>query len=147
LKEPSNDNSKVRFTNRLAVQVVISDPKKSGEYTETLSKAMEYVKENSSHPILSSKVFLPFGKSAAIDNDTFRKLISMQNEDPHHIKHAEMHNLCHIDNDISLDCDTTGERISSMICQILMDEVDVKGEPIFHSIERTIKKIPTGLYS
>jgi hypothetical protein len=49
------------------VEVAISDPKKAGEYTETMSKAMEYFNENGSHPILSSKLFLPFGKSAAIE--------------------------------------------------------------------------------
>jgi hypothetical protein len=30
----------------------ISDAKKAGEYTETLSKSMEYFNENGSHPIL-----------------------------------------------------------------------------------------------
>jgi hypothetical protein len=107
VKEPLNDNSIVRFTDGLAIQVVISDPKKAGEFTETLSKAMGYFNENGSQPILSSKVFLPFGKSAAIDKDTFRKLIQMQNEYLNHIKHVEMHNICHIDKDISLGYDTT----------------------------------------
>jgi hypothetical protein len=66
--EPSNDNTKIRFTNGLAVKVAISDPKKAGEYTETMSNAMEYFMSNGSHPILSSKVFLPFGKSVSINN-------------------------------------------------------------------------------
>jgi hypothetical protein len=134
VKEHSNDKSKVHFTNGFEVQVAISKPKKAGEYTETLPKAMEYFNENGSHPILSSKVVLPFGKSVAIDNDTFRKLIRMQNEYMCHIKHAEMHNLCHIDKDISLGYDTTGEKKSRTIHQMLMDEVDVEGDPIFHSI-------------
>jgi hypothetical protein len=50
-----------------------------------------------------------------------------------------MHNLIHIDKDISLGYDTTGEIITSTICQMLMDKVDVEGEPIFHAIERTTK--------
>jgi hypothetical protein len=100
---------------------------------------MQYFNENRSHPLLSSKMFLPFGKSAAIDSDTFRKLIRKQNEYLRHIKHVEMHNLYHIDKDISLGYDTTWELISSTIHQMLMDEVDVEGEPIFHTIERTMK--------
>jgi hypothetical protein len=94
IKEPSNDSARVRFTNGLATQFVIADPKKAGEYTEILPKAMGYFNENRSHPILSSKVLIPFGKSATIDNETFR---SMQNEYLHHTKHVEMHHLCHID--------------------------------------------------
>jgi hypothetical protein len=50
-----------------------------------------------------------------------------------------MHNLCHIDKDISLGYDTTGEIITSTIHQMLMDEVDVEVETIFHTIERTMK--------
>jgi hypothetical protein len=105
----------------LAVEVAISDPKKAGEYNETLSKVMEYFNENGSHSILSSKLFLPFSKSAAIDKDTFRKLIRVQNEYIRHIKHVEIHNLCHIEKDISLGYNTTGELIFSTISQILMD--------------------------
>jgi hypothetical protein len=44
-KEPSNDNTKVQFTNGLAVQVTLADPKKSGVYNESLSKAMEHFNE------------------------------------------------------------------------------------------------------
>jgi hypothetical protein len=83
------------ITNGMGIQVAIAYPKK-------ISKAMEYFNENGSHPLLSSKVFLPFVKSAAIDNNIFRKLIRMQNEYICYTKHAEMHNLCHIDKDISL---------------------------------------------
>jgi hypothetical protein len=97
VKEPSNDKTKIRFTNGLAIQVAITDPKKAGEYAEILSKVMEYFSENGCHPILSSKGFLPFGKSAAIGNETFRKLIRIQNEHRHDTKHVEMHHLCHID--------------------------------------------------
>jgi hypothetical protein len=85
LKRVKDDASKVRYTNGLAVQVAIPDSKKAAEYTETLTKAMAYFNENDSHPIISSKVCLPFGKVAAIDNSTFRKLIRMQNEYVHEI--------------------------------------------------------------
>jgi hypothetical protein len=65
--------------------------------------------------------------------------IQQQNEHLRHTKHVEMHNLSHIEKDISLGYDTTGEIIMSTIRQMLMDDVDVEGEPIFHSIERTMK--------
>jgi hypothetical protein len=139
VKEPSNDKTKNRFTNGLAIQVVTADPKKAGEYTEILSKAKEYFNENGCHPILSSKVFLRFDKSAAIDNKTFRKLIRMKNEHLSNIKNVEMHHLCHIDKEISFGYDTTGEPISSTIWQMLMDEVGVEGDTIFHSIRSTMK--------
>jgi hypothetical protein len=100
---------------------------------------MEYFIENGSHPILLSKLFLPFGKSAEIDEDTFHKLIWMQNEYLRHTKHVEIHNLSHIDKDLSLGYDTTGEIITSTIRQMLMDKVDVKGKMIFHDIERKMK--------
>jgi hypothetical protein len=48
---------------------------------------MEYFNGNDRHPILSSKVFLPFRKRAAINNETFRKLIRMQKEYLHKIFH------------------------------------------------------------
>jgi hypothetical protein len=35
--------------------------------------------------------------------------------------------------------DTTGELLNSSIRQLLMDEVDVEGEPIFHSVELMMK--------
>jgi hypothetical protein len=62
----------------------------------------------------------------------------MQNEHLHHTKHVEMHNLSHIDKNISLGYDTTGESITSIIRKMLMDEVDVEGDPIFDAIERTM---------
>jgi hypothetical protein len=75
VKEPPHDNMKVLFTKGLAIQVTIDDPKKAGEYTEIMYNAMDYFNENGCHPILYSKVFLPFGRSTAIDNETFCKLI------------------------------------------------------------------------
>jgi hypothetical protein len=139
VKEPSNDNTQVRFTNGLAVQVAIAYPKRAGDYTETLSKAIEYFNENGSNPILSSKVFLHFGKPAAIDNETFRKVIRMQNKYLRHTKNVELHHLCHIQNEIYLIYDTSAELISSTIRQMIMDKIDVEGELIFHAIERTMK--------
>jgi hypothetical protein len=62
IKEPSNDSSTIRFTNGLAFQVAIPDRKKAAEYTETLTKEMEYFNGNDSFQILSLKFFLPFGK-------------------------------------------------------------------------------------
>jgi hypothetical protein len=76
VKEPSNDFPGIRYRTGLALQVAIPDSKASSEYTENLAKAMTYLNENGSHPILFSKVFLPFGKAAAIDNETFRNLIT-----------------------------------------------------------------------
>jgi hypothetical protein len=57
-----------------------------------------------------------------------------------------MQNLTHIEKDISLVYDTTGESIMSTIHHMLMDEVDVEDKPILHAIERTMKMIPTGHY-
>jgi hypothetical protein len=52
VNEPSNNKTKKCFTNGLAIQVAIDDPKKAGEYTEILSKAMEYFNENGCHPMM-----------------------------------------------------------------------------------------------
>jgi hypothetical protein len=87
--------------------------KKSSEYTKTLTNAIEYFNVNDSLLILYSKVLFPFGKTAAIDNGTFRKLIRIQNEYLHKIRHIEVHNLCNIDKEISLGYDTTVELLNS----------------------------------
>jgi hypothetical protein len=47
------------------------------------------------------------------------------------IKHIEIHTICHIDKEISMDYDTTGEVLNTKSRQLLMDEVDVEGEPLF----------------
>jgi hypothetical protein len=139
VKETSTDASKVISTNGLAVQVAIPDSRKAAEYTETLTKAMAYFNKKDSHPVLLIKVFLPFNKVAAIDNITFQKMIQIQNEYLHKIGHIEIHNICNIDKEVSMGHGTPGELINSTIRQILMDEVDVEGEPIFKSVERTMK--------
>jgi hypothetical protein len=136
VKEPSNDSSKIMFTSCLAVQVSIPDTKKAAEYTETLAKLMEYFNSNGSHPIISSRVFIPFGKTAVIDNGTFRKFICMQHEYLHNICHIEIHHLCNFYKDISIGYDTTGEILNSSIRQLLMYEVDDEGKPINLSISR-----------
>jgi hypothetical protein len=97
VKEPSKDLSRICVTNGLAVQVAKPDSKKAAEYIKTFTKTMEYFNGNDSHPILSSKVFLLFGKSAAIYNGNFRKLIHKKNEYLHKICHIEVHHLCNID--------------------------------------------------
>jgi hypothetical protein len=53
---PTND--KPRFTNGLDIQVTIKDGKQT---EQKLAKAMEYVNEHGSHPVLSQCVFVPFG--------------------------------------------------------------------------------------
>jgi hypothetical protein len=77
VKEPSRNSSNIQFTNGLAVQVAIPDSKKAAEYTDTLTKDMDYFNGNDSHPIYSSRVFLPVGKAAVIDKGTFQKSIQM----------------------------------------------------------------------
>jgi hypothetical protein len=46
VKEQFNDKTKIRFTNGLAIQDAIDDRKRAGEYTEIVSKAMEYFNKN-----------------------------------------------------------------------------------------------------
>jgi hypothetical protein len=58
----------------------------------------------------------------------------MQNEYLHKIRHIKVHNICNIDKEISMGYDTTGKLLNSSIRQLLMDEVEVEGEPIFHSV-------------
>jgi hypothetical protein len=38
-----------------------------------------------------------------------------------------------------MEYDTKGELLNSLIRKLLMDEVDVEGEPIFQSVELTMK--------
>jgi hypothetical protein len=63
----------------------------------------------------------------------------MQNEYLHKIFHIEIHHLCDIDKEISMGYDTTCKLLNSSIRQLLMDEVDVKGELIFQSVAQTMK--------
>jgi hypothetical protein len=70
----------------------------------------------------------------------FGKLIRMQNEYLYKIKHNEIHNICHIDAEISMGCDTTGEVLNTTIRQLLMDEVDLELEQLFQAIECTTKE-------
>jgi hypothetical protein len=83
---PTSDNP--RFTNGLAIQVAIKDGKHTEQYTEKLAKAMEYFNEHGNHPVLSQCVFVPFGRGAAIDQNTFCSLIRMYNEFLHNIQNV-----------------------------------------------------------
>jgi hypothetical protein len=83
---PANDNP--RFTNGLAIQVAIKDGKETEAYTEKLAKSMEYINDHGNHPVLSQCVFVPFGRGAAINHNTFGSLIRMQNEFLHNFKHV-----------------------------------------------------------
>jgi hypothetical protein len=136
--DPSNYNP--RFTNGLAIQVAIKDGKTTEQYTEKLAKAMEYVNKRRNHPALSQCVFVPFGRGASIDQNTFCSLIRMQNEFLHNIKHAELHVLADIDIEFHLGNESDdGEDYSSSIRDLLTDERDIDDQHIFHSIERTMK--------
>jgi hypothetical protein len=90
---PTSDNP--RFTNGLAIRVAIQDGKETETYTEKLTKAMDFVNEHGNHPVLSQCVFIPFG-CAAINQNMFCSLISMQHEFLHNIKHVEIHGLSDI---------------------------------------------------
>jgi hypothetical protein len=98
---PVNDNP--RFTNGLAIQVAIKDGNETEAYTEKLAKAMEYANDHDNRSVLSKCVFVPFvpfGRGAAIDQNTFRSLIRMQNEFLHNVKHVKIHGLFDIDTEL-----------------------------------------------
>jgi hypothetical protein len=63
----------------------------------------------------------------------------MKNEHLPNIKHIEIHNMCHIDKEISMGYDTMGDALNSTSRKLLMDEVDLEGEPLFQVIARTMK--------
>jgi hypothetical protein len=135
---PSADNP--RFTNGLAIQVVIKDGKETEACTDKLMKAMEFVNEHGNHPFLSQRVFITFGRGDAIDQNTFCSLIRMQNEFLHNIKHVEIHRLADISAELHIGNDIDdGEDYSNTIRELLLEEVDSRGHRIFHAIERTMK--------
>jgi hypothetical protein len=124
--KPANDNPHV--TNALTIQVAIKYGKTTEAYTDKLDKAMEYVNEHGSHPVLSQCVFPSFGRGAAIDQNTFCSLIRMQNEFLHNIKHVEIHGLSDIDIEIHLCInDEDGEDYANFIRDILLEECDIYG--------------------
>jgi hypothetical protein len=131
---PTTDSP--RFTNGLAIQGAIKDGKQNEWYTEKLAKDMEFVNERGNHPVLSQCVFIPFGCGAAIDQSTFCSLIRMQNELLHNIQHVELHGLSDIGIDFHLgnDCNDR-EDYSNSIRELLLDELDIDGQRILHSIE------------
>jgi hypothetical protein len=101
---------------------------------------MEFVNEHDNHPLLSQCVFVPFGRGAAIDPDTFCSFIRMQNEFLHNVHHVEIHGLADIDIDRHLGHDLdNGEDTTNSIFEILLDACDDNIMRLFHSIERTMK--------
>jgi hypothetical protein len=93
--------------------------------------------------------FFSFGHGAAIDQNTFCSLIPIQNEFLHNIKHVEIHGLSDIDIELHLGnaCDNE-EGYSNTIRELLRDELDISGQRIFNSIERTMKaNITVALFS
>jgi hypothetical protein len=64
----------------------------------------------------------------------------MQNGFPHNIKHVEIHGLSDIDIELHLGINNEdGEDYANSIREILLEECDIDGQRIFHSIERTLK--------
>jgi hypothetical protein len=98
--KPANDNP--CFTNGLAIQVTIKDGKATKAYTEKVAKAMEYANEYDNHPVFSQCVFVPFGRGAAIYQNTFCSLMCMQNEFLYSVKHLEIHGLSNINVELHL---------------------------------------------
>jgi hypothetical protein len=96
IREVNTKTDNPKFTNGLAIQVVIKDGKETETYTAKLSKAMEFVNEHGNHPILSQCVCVPFGGGAAIDPYTFCSFIRMQDDFLHNIRHVEIHGLVDI---------------------------------------------------
>jgi hypothetical protein len=140
VRELKPANNKYCFTNGLAIQVEIKDGKTTEAYTEKLVKANKYVNEHGNHLVLYQCVFVPFGRGAAIDQNTFCSLILMQNELLRNVKHIEIHGLSYIDIELHLGTDNNdGEDYANSIREILPEECDIDGQRIFHSIEHTMK--------
>jgi hypothetical protein len=136
--KPSNDIP--RFTNGLATQVAIKDGTATEAYTEKLTKTMEYVNEQGNQPVLSQCVFIPFGRGATIDQNTFCSLIRMQNEFLHNVKHIEIHGLSDINVELHLVTDSDdGEDYANSIRELLLEECDIDGQHIVHLIKSMIK--------
>jgi hypothetical protein len=125
---------------RLAIQVAIKYGKETEAFTDKLSKATEFGNEQGNHPILLTCVFVPFGRGAAIDQDTCCSLIDIHHELLHNVHHVEIHGLADIDIDRHLGHDLDdGEDLTNSICEILLDACDDNGLHPFHSVERTMK--------
>jgi hypothetical protein len=101
---------------------------------------MEFVNEHGDHPLLSQRVFVPFGRGEAIHQDTFCSFIRMHYELLHNVRHIEIHGLADIDIDRHLGHDLDdGEDTKNSIREIILDACDDNGLRLFHSIERTMK--------
>jgi hypothetical protein len=140
--KPANGNP--RSTNGLTIQVAIKEVKDVEAYTEKRAKAMDYINDHDNHPVLSQCVFVLFGRGAAIDQNNFHSLIRMQNEFLHNVKHVKSHGLFDIDTERHRDTDTEDDdEYANTIREALLEECDIDGQRIFHSIERTIKSDTT----
>jgi hypothetical protein len=108
--------------------------------TEKLAKVMQFANEHGNHPVLSQYVFVPFIHGAVIDQNTCCSLIRMHNKFLHNIQHVEIPCLSEIDIEFHLgnDCDDR-EEYSNTIRELLLNELDIDGNWIFHSIEHTLK--------
>jgi hypothetical protein len=96
---------------------------------------MEYMNEHGNRPVLSQCVFVPFGRGTAKDQNTFCSLIRMQHEFLRNIKHVEIHGLSDIDIELHLGSnDEDGEDYVNSIRKILLEECNIDGQRIFHSI-------------
>jgi hypothetical protein len=83
---------------------------------------MECVNEHGNHPVISQCVFVPFGRGAAVDQNTFYSLICMQNEFLHNIKHVEIHGLSDIDIELHLGINNEdGEYYANSIREIILE--------------------------
>jgi hypothetical protein len=102
---------------------------------------MEFVvNKNGHHPLLSQCVFIPVGRGAAIDQDTFWSFIRIQNECLHNIRHVEIHGLADSDMDRHVGDDIDdGEDISNSIREILLNATANNGLRLFHSVKRAMK--------
>jgi hypothetical protein len=84
--------------------------------------------------------FRPFGRGAAIDQNTFLSLIRMQNEVLHNVKDVEIHGLFCIDKEQHMGTATDdSEDYTNTIRKLLLEECNIDGQRPFHSIERTTK--------
>jgi hypothetical protein len=84
-----------------------------------------------SHPTFSSKEVPPFGKSAGIDDNTFRQLIYMPNHYLWSIQYIEIRHLEKIDMEMLLGADEDRSNTTTTIHQLLIEEDDMEGETIF----------------
>jgi hypothetical protein len=132
---PSTDNPCFSPT----IQVAIKDGKETETYTEKLAKAMGVINEHGNHPVLSQCVFVPFGRGAAIGQNTFCSLIRMQNDFYTTSNKSQFMDCLTSTLNFTLGMTVT----MAMIMQTPLENYYwmnyIDGQHIFHSIERTMK--------